>query len=666
MRHRTLLMLLCFADVLIDSLPVAVAAPAPAPTPLITQASATRQVPRSTDDDANDNLPSEDSRDKAAFERSLLLLRKQPRPGAALDRVLQYHEEHDSFTQFLNELRTTPAQSGDTSTAAIRGMAEAFRENYPEARSAFVLAEAQRPNDPVISWLLGQTCLKLRDPAGAVDALQRALTKKPAASDLLHIGKDLSLALRQSGQADQILGMWMSIEALSGNSERIAEQIAVMLRSDGQLPEAIQRFEALSQNHSDAWKATQFAITAADLKLQIGQSAAALSDLKATLAGLSTDSPQATQIRSRIEDLFRRSGDLAGLSAWYQTHLAEFPDDTAAVLRFSDLLVRRDQPEAADRLLQDALRQAPSSLPLRRALIQRQRAQKRDQEALALYQQLEQDQLAEAEDLESWGQLCLQIPDQSIEQRHAAAAQVWKKLLTGHEENPARLRRAARLLQTVAPPEEVIRLYESVIRLEPGNSTSRELLGEFLFASGRLNEALTTWKSVAEGSRRSEQTLRELSEILERHGQTKEAIKTLQAACGDTPDFDDLLILIRMMREFQEGGAQPFATEALQLLTRAEKLCESAEDQQRVLQEKVLALQKFGELSNRIQLLQQSLSSETGSGPDSTQQPPAERWLELATLCLAAERNADAIAAVTEAVRIAPDSVPALRLAADL
>ena len=668
MRHRTLLMLLCFADVLIDSLPVAVAAPAPAPapTPLITQASATRQVPRSTDDDANDNLPSKGSRDKAAFERSLLLLRKQPRPGAALDRVLQYHEERDSFPQFLNELSSSPPQSGDTSTAAIRGMAEAFRGNYPEARSAFVLAETQRPSDPVISWLLGQTCLKLRDPASAADALQRALAKKPASSDLLQIGKDLSLALRQSGKTDQIIGMWKSIEGLSGNSERIAEQIAVMLRSDGQLPEAIQRFEALSRNHSDPWKATQFAITAADLKLQHGQSDEALRDLKATLAGLSTDSAQARQIRSRIEDLFRRSGDLAGLSAWYQTHLAEFPDDTAAVLRFSDLLVRRNQPEDADRLLRDALRQSPSSLTLRRALIQQQQAQKRFDEALALYQQLEQDQLAEAEDLEAWGQLCLQISNQPVHQRQAAALQVWRKLLKGHENDPAQLRRAAALLQAVAAPEEVISLYESAIQLEPGNSSSRELLGEFLFSRGRLSEALTAWRSVAEGSRRSEETLRELSEILARHGQSKEAIETLRTACGDSPDFDDILILSRMMREYQDGATQPFAAEALQLLTRAERLCETAEDQQRVLQEKVLALQTFGELSNRIQLLKQSLSSEAASAPNSTEQPRAERWLELATLCLAAERNADAIAAVTEAVRIVPDSVPALRLAADL
>lgn len=664
MRHRTLLILLCLAEVLIDSLPVAVSAPKPAP--LINQASATRQAPRSTDDDADDRLPSKDSRDNAAFQRSLLLLRKQPRPGAALDRVLQYHEERDSLTQFLNELRTTPPQSGDTSTAAIRGMAEAFRGNYPEARSAFVLAETQRPNDPVISWLLGQTCLNLRDPASAADALQRALAKKPASSDLLQIGKDLSLALRQSGKADQIIGMWMSIEALSGNSERIAEQIAVMLRSDGQLPEAIQRFEALSRNHSDPWKATQFAITAADLKLQLGQSDAALSDLKTTLAGLSADSAQAQQIRSRIEDLFRRSGDLAGLSAWYQTHLAEFPDDTAAVLRFLDLLVRRSQSEDADRLLRDALRQSPSSLTLRRALIQRQRAQKRFDEALTLYQQLEQDQLAEAEDLEAWGQLCLQVSDQPVEQRQAAASQVWRKLLTGHENDPAQLRRAASLLQTVAPPTEVISLYESAIGLDPGNSSSRELLGEFLLSRGRLSEALTAWRSVAEGSRRSEETLRELSEILARHGQAKEAIETLQAACGDSPDFDDVLILSRMMREYQEGATWPFTAEALQLLTRAENLCETAEDQQRVLQEKVLTLQKFGELSNRIQILQQSLSGEAGSAPNSTEQPPAERWLELATLCLAAERNADAIAAVTEAVRIAPDSVPALRLAADL
>lgn len=669
MRHSTILVLLCLTDMLIPGEPVAASALSTAL--VISQAANIRQAPLSTDDtdtdtDNTETPASEDSREKAAFDRSLVLLRKQPRPGTALDRVLQYHEDRDTLPEFINGLKTTPARSNDTSAAAIRGMAEAFRGNYPEARDALQLAESQRPNDPVISWLLGQTCLKLNDPSSAADALQRALAKKPASADLLRIAKDLSLALGKAGKAEQIPAMWKSVEALSGRSERIAEQIAMMLRSDGQLPEAIQRFEALSRHHSDPWKATAFAITAADLKIQSGLNEAALRDLQTVLASLATDSVQARQIRSRIEDLFRRSGDLVALSTWYQTHLAEFPEDTEAVQRFAELLVRRQQPEEADRLLRDALRQSPSTLSLRRALIHQQHAQKRFHEALALYQQLERDQLAEAEDLEAWGQLCLQIPDQPVEQRQAAAALVWKKLLKGHENEAAQLCRTAALLQSVAAPQDVIELYESAIRLEPDHNGSRELLGEFLWSRGRFNEALTVWRSIAATSRRSENTLREVSEILARHGQAKEAIETLREACGETPDFEDILTLCQMMREYQEGATRPFVTEALQLLSQAETLCESDQDQQRVLQEKVLTLQSSGQLSNRIRILQQALSNTAGSVADSITQPHAERWLELATICHAADRSAEAIAAVTEAVRVAPDSIPALRLAADI
>ncbi|MEN9553802.1 MAG: hypothetical protein RLZZ232_88, partial [Planctomycetota bacterium] len=66
------------------------------------------------------------SREQALYTRSLQLLKRQPRPGAALDRVLQFHEEHDSFPQFLAELVAAQTEPGDISAAAILGMTESF------------------------------------------------------------------------------------------------------------------------------------------------------------------------------------------------------------------------------------------------------------------------------------------------------------------------------------------------------------------------------------------------------------------------------------------------------------------------------------------------------------------------------------------------------------
>ena len=96
------------------------------------------------------------SREQALYTRSLQLLKRQPRPGAALDRVLQFHEEQDSFPQFLAELVAAQTQPDDTSAAAILGMTESFLGHDQQAREALQQATIQRPSDPVMRWLLGQ------------------------------------------------------------------------------------------------------------------------------------------------------------------------------------------------------------------------------------------------------------------------------------------------------------------------------------------------------------------------------------------------------------------------------------------------------------------------------------------------------------------------------
>ena len=602
------------------------------------------------------------SREQALYTRSLQLLKRQPRPGAALDRVLQFHEEHDSFPQFLAELVAAQTEPGDISAAAILGMTESFLGHDQQAREALQQATIQRPSDPVMPWLLGQICLKQNDAEAAVEHLQQALAMQPAVPDLLPISRELSLALRRAGRAEEISALWQAIEKQVGPNERVAEQIAGLVHSDGDVPEAIRRFEELSRTHSDPWKATQFGIKAAELKQQAGQTDAALQDFQALLSNLASESLQARRIRERIDAGFRQSGDLPGLVNWLQKRLDENPDDLDSLISLSALLTQTGRPQEAEHKLREALLKAPSSVRLLRALIRHLRDQGQPEAAVVIFESMEQQSLLQPDDLEDWAGLCLKLTSVSAEQQRRLATEVWKKQLQGHMDDPVLLRQTALHLRSTASPDEVIALYEAALRLDPDDVVTREQYGEYLLTLRRTDDALQVWRAIAEGRQQRPEQLRTLATILHRFGQTHEAITTFQQACTLDPDFEELLRLAQLMGDYQAGAARPFSEQSLQVLAQAESQCASEEDVERVLQLQVNVLQNSGQLTQRIDLLQRELFSPQSLNAVGIEPPTVERWLELATLCQAAERLAEAVQAAEQALKLAPESVRALRL----
>ena len=345
-----------------------------------------------------------------------------------------------------------------------------------------------------------------------------------------------------------------------------------------------------------------------------------------------------------------------------QKRLDENPDDLDSLVSLSALLTQSGRPQEAEHRLRDALLKAPSSVRLLRALIRHLRDQGQLEAAIVIFESMEQQSLLQPDDLDDWAGLCLKLTSVSAEQQRRLATEVWKKQLQGHMDDPVLLRQTAFRLRSTAASDEVIALYDAALRLNPGDVVTREQYGEYLLTLQRTDDALQVWRAIAEGRQQRPEPLRTLATILHRFGQTHEAITTFQQACTLDPDFEELLRLAQLIGDYQEGAARPFSEQSLQVLAQAESQCASEEDTERVLQLQVNLLQNSGQLTQRIDLLQRELFTPQSASAVGIEPPAVERWLELATLCQAAERLADAVRAAEQALKLAPESVRALRL----
>src|SRR5262249_12786919 len=153
-------------------------------------------------------------------------------------------------------------------------------------------------------------------PEAAADAFERAIQRKPTRADLLDIFQALGRVHERAQKHEQALAVWNRLEKLFPNDLRGQEQIAVKLAEESQNELALPRYEKLAKESKDAYRKTQFRIDAAELKVRLGKSPEAIADFEDLLGQLNSDSWLYREVRRKIEEVFLRSDDQAGLAKY--------------------------------------------------------------------------------------------------------------------------------------------------------------------------------------------------------------------------------------------------------------------------------------------------------------------------------------------------------------
>ena len=264
------------------------------------------------------------------------------------------------------------------------------------------------PDDPLPSFYLGQALVLIGQPENAAEAFEtrsRAKTRPHRPPRYLPGPRAASIsAPRKTTRPSQV---WNRLEALFPGDTRVQEQIAQTLAEENQPAAALPRFEALAKKATDPFRQVQLAIQAADLKVRLGQSQDALHDFEAMLGKLRPDSWLHREVRRKIEDVFLRNDDQAGLVAYYEQWTKKEPDDVEALVRLGRTLAGMGRAAEAHAWFDKAVKLAPSRRDLRLALISQLVQDQKFAEAAKEYQALDQAEPNNPDTLRDWGALVL-------------------------------------------------------------------------------------------------------------------------------------------------------------------------------------------------------------------------------------------------------------------
>ncbi len=595
----------------------------------------------------------EDQRQKKIYSRYLSIVEKNPRRGTAFDRVYGYHVEQGTladFTKSLNE--KTKKQPGDGKTWTIIGLVESQRGNDAQAINAFRLAEKVLKDDPIISYYLSQSLVLVGQTDKAIQALERAIEKKPARNDLLNIFKSLGKLHQQANRHDEAMKVWSRLEKLFPENQRVQEQIAIYLEDDSQFEEALGRYEKLSKNAKDQYQKVVFKVKSAELKLRLGKKDSAITDFESLMGQLKPGSWLHRDVRNRVESIFMRTEDLSGLSQYYKNWIKKHPQDIDAISRLGSTLSKQGRSPEALAQYRQAIKLAPSTVKFRESLIEELIYIQKIPEAIKEYEKLDKIKSNDIEILRDWGLLVLDNKAKAKKERQKEVKAIWKELEKANEKDPVILSQIADWFRQADLKEEAIALYQKSIDLSPDSPQYYEYLGEYYHKLERKEDALKTWSLLIKGENRTPRNLIRLAEVLGGFGYKKESLKFWKEASQKDLDFPEFVRHAQLLRENKQ------IKESLAELDKALKVADRSEDIQRVLQEQILCYQESGTLKEEIQKLGEILKTEKGN--------VSENWAKMALYHEASNDSSKAIKAITTSLKLEKDNVTTLTTAARL
>ena len=587
----------------------------------------------------------DEDRDRAVMERFLAVLERDPRRGTALDRVYGYHVERGTLDALVQSYRDRAAgDPGDGLAPLLIGLIESQRGRDSAAVASLREAERLRPDDPLPSYYLGQALVLVGQPGPAAEAFERALARKPSRTDLLEIFQALGRVYQRGRKNDQAVAVWARLEALFPDDPKVKEQVASSLAEEAQYEPALARYEALGKSARDPYRRVQYRTEVADLKVKLGRQADALRDYEGLLEAVDPESWLSREIRRKVEDVFLRNEDQAGLSTYYEGWVARSPEDVEAMARLARSLANQGRAAEARPWLEKALKLAPSRKALRLALVEQLAQEKKFAEAASQYESMVKLEPGNPDLVRDWGKMLLRDVSKPEGDRKKAASDAWRRLVDARPDDASTAAQVADLFRQAGLVDEAIALYQKAIARAPDSPQYREYLGEFYHTLKRTDDALATWRGMAAGPHRDAKALRRLGEVLAGFGYKAEAVDVVSEAARLEPDSLDLRLrladLLLALRRFDDADVQ---------LAEAERLADDEEGRDEVLNRRVAGDEAAGRLPARLEALRKEVA-----GPKAGDAPT---WRRLARYAEAARQPVEAVNAAEKAVALDPKSI---------
>ena len=606
---------------------------------------------RCQEDDLS-SLSQEEAKQVKIAERFASILEKNPRRGTALERVYGHHVEYGTLDEYISGLRERVEKTPTDGTGwMILGLFEAHRGQDADAVDAFAQAEKNLPEDALPAYYMGQSMILIGQPENAVEAFERAITRKPRRADLLEIFQQLGRVHQRAQRTKEALDVWNRLEALFPDDVRVQEQIALTLVEEGEYGLALPRYEKLATQVKDDYRKVMFKIEAAELKIRENQRNEGVADYEAMLADLNPTSWLFRDVRHRIEEVFLRSGDQDGLVKYYERWIESHPEDVSGMARLAKFLASSARVPEASQWMEKALKLAPTRTELRKSFIDQLVDDQRYEEAVQQYAELVKSAPGNQDFLRDWGRLVMKNKKLDADTRKLEATKIWNRIVAARPDDALTNAQVADLYRQANLNDEAIELYKKAVELSPGDPQYREYLGEFYHILKRPEDAQATWSAIAEGDRHNAVNVARLAEVYNSFGYLDQAVEQIAEACRLEPK--EFTLQSRAAEYHVRAGK---FEDAISYIDVATSLAENDEQRDSALRGRIEVFQNSRKLDEEIDRLQTEL--------DESQEATADQWHRLARYLEADRRWPEATEAVEEALSIDPKSILALTTSA--
>ncbi|QDV83935.1 tetratricopeptide repeat protein [Planctomycetes bacterium TBK1r] len=581
--------------------------------------------------------------ERQVADRFLDVLLRNPQPGTALDRVYDFHVQGQSLDALLQSL--DDANSGHKQM--VRGLIQLKRADTSAAVVSLQKAEALLVGNASVSHQLAKALAAEGENEKAIEAFQRAIANRPDRRQAPDIYLDLGRLHCRTGQTDRAITLWNQLVDQYPDDHSMAEKVATALVAQQAYEPALDHYRRLAGQAKTAETRVGYQIKVADLTARIGQTQQARDQLQLILDRLRPGSWLHSDVRSRLERSYLSAGDTDALADYYRHQAERFPDDVTLPIRLAEILAGSGRHDAAVPILLQVIEQAPQHVDALLALVEILEGEGRAGEAARQIEQLIAIDPANPDYRLRLGEARLGDSTMSLKRRRAAAQQAWDQLANVKSDDAALLATLARHMQSIEASDRAVELYRRAIDAAPDDPHYRESLGELLHGLGRHDEAIAAWRSIADGQRRTAESLIRLATVFGSFKLTDLALQSWQRAAELDLSIDQRLRYVRVLSEAKRHDA------AFTELETAAGLAQTAEERERLIRRRIEALRAAGKLGEQIAQV-------------SVEAPTPENQRFLALLFLANRQPAAASLSIDAALKLDPENVAILRDAVDI
>ncbi|MDR1923515.1 MAG: tetratricopeptide repeat protein [Planctomycetaceae bacterium] len=430
-------------------------------------------------------------------DRFWQILIQSPRRGVTFERVFSSYLDVGAVDVLLSRAEELVLKSPDNPKVyLLLGLICERCGDAAKAVEAYERAVKLEPNDPRAFYYLGEILIaqgKLRD---GIDMLELSLQKMPDKTEIRPLLILLGKTAQRLGNQKKSAQAWTQLESLYPNNPDIVESIAEILKSNEQINDAIEQYEAyLRRNKVIDYTFVRFKLAVAELKMQVDNEFSPINDYAMLIDKLNPNSWLAEIVRKHVERYFveRDQSDL--LINFYQDRLKKHPIELRSILELAALLKRLNRLDDAVALLENCVDRFPLEVSARLAMIDIFVMKNRFTDAVDQYKKIDELKPADKNYLLAWGSLVLKTDDAD---RQNEAVRIWTRLVDGAPTDPVVAIRAAEVAAQNNIVNAAEKFYLHAIKLNPKNLSYREYLGLFYYKQAEIKKAVQTIQSIAE------------------------------------------------------------------------------------------------------------------------------------------------------------------------